>query len=311
MKQNSKLRLLTTGLDFLNSAAGHLKGKPRPQVLQYAIVHLCAGTELILKERLLREHWSLVFDDVRSAKRSMFETGDFKSVTFNDAITRLINVVGIEIAPHDQNALERLRKKRNQLEHFGIIDPPQALVSVSAEALTVLTDFISAQFPTAQTTEEERKLLLELSTRLRHFKAFVETKWKQVQRKLASNSRPVVWCSTCAHESAIVLNGTRCLFCGDTQSAEDAAVDHVFGTLVGEDNADRLLDDFPQYTCTVCHLESIIDCASDVSRAYRYICFGCGKTWTDGALASCDLCKGLFEITGIRERACEACRSRK
>ena len=309
LKFMTPLRLLSTGLDFLNSAAGHLRGRPKPEELKYAILHLCAGTELILKERLLREHWSLVFDDLRSARRSAFETGDFKSVAFNDSITRLTNVVGLTITTTDQEALDRLRKKRNQMEHFGIVDSSEALVSVAAEALNFLIDFISAQFPHDGLTTEDRYLISEITNRLAGFKLFVQKRWTQVEKKLANVTGTVVWCSSCGHYSAIIQTGTRCLFCGAMQEAEEAATDHIVSTLLHGESGEQLMDSFPLYKCASCQLHSLVDCTSDTSRAYRYICFSCSRTWSGVTLRECSLCEGLFAGESASENLCNLCAS--
>jgi hypothetical protein len=301
-------QLLSTGLDFLSSAAEHQRGKPKPRDLKYAILHLCAGTELILKERLLREHWSLVFDDLRSATRAAFETGDFKSVAFNDAINRLSNVVGLDITVRDQQVLERLRKKRNQLEHFGIIDSSEALVAVAAEALNFITDFISTQFPHDRLKEEEQLLFSEITSRLRDFNLFVQKRWAQVEKRLASITGTIVWCPACAHDAAVVARGTKCLFCGTAQEAEEAAMEHIVATLMNDENRDHLMDDLPLYTCASCQLDSIVDCKSDTSRPYRFVCFACGKTWDGTSFHKCALCHGLFFEANEDSDICELCR---
>ena len=62
--------LLENGLDFISSALKHLKNQPTKRELKYAVLHLSAGIELILKERLKREHWSLVFDKPADAPKN-------------------------------------------------------------------------------------------------------------------------------------------------------------------------------------------------------------------------------------------------
>jgi hypothetical protein len=39
----------------------HLGGTPSAQDLKYAVLHLQAAREVLLKVRLIREHWTLVF----------------------------------------------------------------------------------------------------------------------------------------------------------------------------------------------------------------------------------------------------------
>ncbi|WP_310727487.1 hypothetical protein [Streptomyces sp. N2A] len=45
-----------------------------------------AATEVLLKARLVREHWSLVISDVRKATEKKFHEGDFSSEAVEAAI---------------------------------------------------------------------------------------------------------------------------------------------------------------------------------------------------------------------------------
>ncbi len=84
--------LLENGLDFLISSLNHLtsaSGRPGSKTaitidpseleqkrrLKYALLHLCASIELIFKERLRQEHWSLVFKEISKANRTAYDAG--------------------------------------------------------------------------------------------------------------------------------------------------------------------------------------------------------------------------------------------
>ena len=60
-KPGVSFSLLENGLDFVLSAVEHLGGNPSKRELKYAVLHLYSGAVLILKERLLREDWKLLF----------------------------------------------------------------------------------------------------------------------------------------------------------------------------------------------------------------------------------------------------------
>ena len=85
MESEFKFSLLENGLDFLLSSLEHLTAAsaiPSSKVnevvqaveqkrhLKCALLHLCSSIELIFKERLRQEHWSLVFKDVSKASRA-------------------------------------------------------------------------------------------------------------------------------------------------------------------------------------------------------------------------------------------------
>ncbi len=83
-----------------------------------SVIYFWAATELIVKARLLKEHWSLIIDDPSSADRSKFESGDFKSVSFDEAVSRLNKIVGTNLAGHKSDCFKILKAHRNRLLHF-------------------------------------------------------------------------------------------------------------------------------------------------------------------------------------------------
>lgn len=79
------ITLVENALDFILSAVEWAKGDD-VRSLKYAILHLSDGVELILKEKLRRDHWSLLFADVDKANENALKTGDFKSVDFASGV---------------------------------------------------------------------------------------------------------------------------------------------------------------------------------------------------------------------------------
>lgn len=75
------------------------------------------GVELILKARLLHEHWTLIV-----TKSRRFEAGDFVSVTFEEACKRLAEAVQDPVPPDAREKFDELRKLRNRIVHFA---PPE------------------------------------------------------------------------------------------------------------------------------------------------------------------------------------------
>ncbi|MDR2889886.1 MAG: hypothetical protein LBV33_08645 [Lachnospiraceae bacterium] len=67
-----------------------------PYSLKQAIINLSNCLELLIKYRLLVEHWGFIFDDVNKAKAISLDSGDFISVSFNKGIERLRNICNID-----------------------------------------------------------------------------------------------------------------------------------------------------------------------------------------------------------------------
>jgi hypothetical protein len=76
------------GLDYPQSVIEHLQDSPGPRELKYAVLHLQAATEVLLKVRLIREHWSLVFKNPDKASRASFYSGEFQSINLEESLAR-------------------------------------------------------------------------------------------------------------------------------------------------------------------------------------------------------------------------------
>src|ERR1035438_2157062 len=89
--QELKVNLLNKRIDFIQSGVRFfLHDEPDPVSHKYAILHLFSGILLLLKERLRREHPSLIFVDVKDVRKP-----DAKTVDFDDVITRLEACAGV------------------------------------------------------------------------------------------------------------------------------------------------------------------------------------------------------------------------
>ena len=106
-----KFDLLENGLDFVNEALHAINATSNHKRLKYSIIHLCSGIELIFKEILIKKDWKLIFNDPAEAKEELLQTGNFDSVTFNQAINRLENKCKVTIDQDDKKVLSELRKK--------------------------------------------------------------------------------------------------------------------------------------------------------------------------------------------------------
>lgn len=87
MKQSDLIgRLVENALDFLHHAIENLERFPK-----LSIINFYTAVELFLKARLLHEHWSLVV--AKDPDWDKFISGDFVSVSFEDACGRLSRIV--------------------------------------------------------------------------------------------------------------------------------------------------------------------------------------------------------------------------
>lgn len=133
---NIEFDLLENGLDFIENSLKAILDTDEPQKLKYAVLHISAGIELILKEILRLEHWSLLFENINSADYNHLQSGDFQSVTFPSILKRLEGIVGGSITETHKKHFDTLKKKRNKIEHFAFKESSNALKSNISSALT-------------------------------------------------------------------------------------------------------------------------------------------------------------------------------
>ena len=100
-------------------ASRRRKGGSR--LLKHALATLADGIESLLKARLEAYDWCLIFKDVDKAERTKFESGDFQSVTFDQAIKRLTNICSVNFDHASFPVLESLRQLRKQPQFYNTL----------------------------------------------------------------------------------------------------------------------------------------------------------------------------------------------
>ena len=114
MKHEQMLdRLVENALDFLERSVADFDDAPK-----YSVIHFYAAVELFLKARLLAEHWSLVVAKRQDPDLKKFESGDFQSVTLDEAADKLDKVLQSPLTPAEISQFRNLAKHRNRMVHF-------------------------------------------------------------------------------------------------------------------------------------------------------------------------------------------------
>jgi hypothetical protein len=105
--------IATNAIEFFIASIKDFKSRPK-----YSVINFCSGLELILKARLLKEHWSLIMKRPEEAALSHFQNGDFISVSVDEALKRLANIGGDTFSQDETRCFKRLRDHRNKVVHF-------------------------------------------------------------------------------------------------------------------------------------------------------------------------------------------------
>ncbi|WP_370212807.1 hypothetical protein [Roseovarius sp.] len=113
-KLNAALRDLSeSAFDFPERSVDEIVTHPK-----YSVIHFATAVELILKARLMREHWTLVVERASDVTLDDFLTGKAKTVSQADAIKRLKNACGENIPSDAATQFGKIAAHRNRMIHF-------------------------------------------------------------------------------------------------------------------------------------------------------------------------------------------------
>lgn len=212
--------LATNAFDFLHRAIGEFDKAPK-----YSVIHFCAAVEMLLKARLMMEHWSLVVSKPDQANLQAFKEGNFASVTLEETRTRLKNIAGEDIPDIAFGSFQTLAKHRNKMIHFfheGLDRDQKALEQIVSEQcrswlhlhrLLIRWDKFFGDF-SRQIAEADRLLKLHRKYLKAKFSALKE----EIATKRSEGIKPRS-CSACRFKAAIPepydeqIANLKCLVC--------------------------------------------------------------------------------------------------
>jgi hypothetical protein len=302
--------VLSNGLDFVLKGLeelGNYEGSGEINRLKYVILHIDAGIELILKSKLLEEHWSLVFEQPQNAKKKAYQEGDFSSVSLASSIKRLKDVCDISISKVQEDKINALHKKRNVMQHFEINDTEAAISGVIASALEVMMDFLHEHFDEDNLTEPEQEMIKDIRDEIIVLQTYIKQRMAALQPELSKYKEPwIAECSTCGQRAAILdkeLPGIRCLFCGYEHNSEiDPAgvADEFAGCFLGLSAYECVTngEGWPIYDCPHCDSSESFIMTGAVN-----VCVVCGDEGEYSYCCECgqphsgemDICSSCFD----------------
>ncbi|MAO55213.1 MAG: hypothetical protein CMM61_05920 [Rhodospirillaceae bacterium] len=111
-------RLCENGFGFVSTAIEQLWQNGSPDALKYSVINFYSGIELLLKARLMHEHWTLIVADSNKADVEEFLNGEAQTVGFMQAVQRLKKVARVTVPQNAVSSFDELRKHRNRMVHF-------------------------------------------------------------------------------------------------------------------------------------------------------------------------------------------------
>lgn len=326
--------LIANATDFLKSATSDLSVRPK-----HSVIAFYTAIELILKARLMAEHWTLVVS--KNADRASFTKGDFVSVSFDEACARLHNVIGSPLPDNAKTIFNSLRKHRNKMVHFyhdGETDKA-ALENIALEQLLGWRALVSLMENQWQSVFADMAFdITAIDAGFAEHRLYAKAKFESLAERLKAITDAggvLVPCRSCSFKAAErneELDGifsSRCHVCNtywqwmvapcpkcsedltnegdDGATCESCEASFSVGELVDELNEeaitkDNYFDALTPANCANCDGYHTIICWKDV-----FVCLSCIE-YADG-LGRCGWCgegnNGDMEGSGIT--GCSAC----
>jgi len=177
-----KFSLLDNAMDSLRQGVGFaLKEEPTKRDLKLSILLLAQAVELLLKERLKREHWSLVFKDIEQAGNS-----DANTVTITDAIKRLEQIAHVTFEPGEQDTISKFSVIRNRIQHYEIDITIEEVIGKAHSAIALITRFLKDEFDgdiRDYLDEDDVQRLLDVDEALEHVKEIARQNIKKIKKE--------------------------------------------------------------------------------------------------------------------------------
>jgi hypothetical protein len=290
------------GLDYLVSVVESLEsqdGEVSARNLKYAVLHLAAGTEVLLKARLQYEHWSLVFNQPGNATREALADGSLTSCTPDETRQRLTNIVGIQFSARQTKALASLARSRNALQHYGLVGEnadARRVETMTAQVLNFLIGFIETHLWPHLKDEEraEAEIAMErIRGGLHMIQAYVDERMRDLAPQLGPVRDRTVQCPDCLQWALVTVRDTDpdwdlvkaaypayCHFCDRRMHPEEAALGYVFYVLKRGRITTADDDSWTPDKCPDCKLQCMVTDARTTSapEAAVNFCFGCGQS---------------------------------
>ena len=218
--------LVENAFDFLNRAISDFPDSPK-----YSVIHFYAAVELILKARLMREHWALIITKPECANKADFFKGAFNSVGLKDACARLKAIADSGINQQAYESFAKLATHRNSLMHYFHAElateavQMERIVSEQSTAWFFLHDLLTKQWGTH--FKLWHKEIRKLDSAMKRHRSYLKVRFNALRPAIKiekQQGKVFVPCSACGFRSArqeeIVegLNRERCLVCDHAPS---------------------------------------------------------------------------------------------
>lgn len=206
MTKNIKISRLENSHNFVDEALKNaVLAESEPIHWKYAIFSLVQSIELLLKERLRREHKILIFQNIDKPQNT---------VGLDQAIDRLKKISSIQFSKNDLTAIETAKKWRNLIVHYEFEIEPKELKLVFAKLLGFSMHFNKKEFDLYLDAEVKGKSWDEALKILEYASELYERAKEIIKEE--DRSIDLIWdCPSCGYDTFIIEDEINCCYvCG-------------------------------------------------------------------------------------------------
>lgn len=319
-------RVIENALDFIVRAAQDFwdDALTPEQQLKYSTIELFEGIELLLKARLMQVHNGFVLKNIDSYNQNNFENGDFISVNFEVACSRIRSFCGADFGPAEYTAFDNLRKLRNRYVHFHCNESKEAVLGIQVQAWHHILHRLENDFLGRLSANHEEALDTARNNMLRSEK-FLQVRYKESLPILGQAKKKglmVLECYICGMESCIVGDGEpACPVCKSHLDIVSAA-DHYERRFNSWWKHPKEGPDDDVAWCIWCEQQAVVHAEGSLIELARnklgpierepgedwefFICLACGEPSINFWRRSCSKC-GSYYFDKSSESTCPAC----
>lgn len=292
--------VVRNGMDYLVSVMECLTPPTQARDAKYAVLHVQAATEVLIKWPLIQHDWRLVVlpDEETGAicDEATFHRGDFRSINLQPAIKLLKEELGIVVPGRAKRAISRLSNSRNRLQHLGMSGSFEAVQTSAAKVLDFLLDFIRdhlRDYLDADDTAHVDIQMRRVRQDLNRIQSLIDTRMARIRSTLSEAAGWAVECPDCGQDAMVINDEARtvsCQFCHAAwKKPEEAAGDYAWGVLKLSDYI-QLKDGGmpPVRECPECETRSLVPGAvtTKTEECPTALCFACGESFDN--LVECE-----------------------
>jgi len=217
-----ELDLLENAIDSIVHGLEHyVEGHRSITNYKFVILHITQGVELILKERLSREHWVLIYEKVEKPDKS-------RTIGFETAVERLQSICNISLDKYIKG-LRRLRNARHEIEHYTVSLSEQEATALIGSNIPFLMEFLEDELETTLKEHIAEEIWQEL--------LLIEEVYSRAKKKADEEITLLGWdekdggylwlksCPLCGEEYFVRKDRheqeARCLFCNHVAQLEE------------------------------------------------------------------------------------------